>query len=210
MDSCCNKKQDELTKVKFNHKNILLIVFLINLGMFFIEFTFGVRGKSNALLGDSLDMLGDAFVYGLSFYVVSRGALLKARVALVKGLIMSAMAFGIIIDGYIKYSQGIIPQAPTMMSISVAAAIANVACVILLFRFRGDDINMRSTWQCSRNDVISNISVLFAGFLVHKTESSLPDVLIGVGISLLFLKSGSSIIREAYKELIQGQLHSKV
>lgn len=201
MEACCNKKQEELTKIEPKQKNILLIVFLINLVMFFVEFISGYTGKSNALLGDSLDMLGDAFVYGLSFYVVSKGHSARVKVALLKGIIMSGMAFGIMLDAYGKFSLGVLPQVPAMVSVSLLAALANITCVVLLFRHRGDDINMRSTWLCSRNDVISNLSVLLAGFLVHKTGSSMPDILIGICISLLVLKSGVSIIKESLSEI---------
>jgi hypothetical protein len=30
------------------------------------------------------------------------------------------------------------------------------ALMFLLCRYRGDNLNMRSTWLCSRNDVIAN------------------------------------------------------
>ncbi|MGH8155764.1 MAG: hypothetical protein ACREP0_11120 [Rhodanobacteraceae bacterium] len=43
------------------------------------------------------------------------------------------------------------------MAIAAAGAlIANVGCFALLLRHRGDDLNMRSVWLCSRNDVIGN------------------------------------------------------
>ncbi|MCE3284113.1 MAG: cobalt-zinc-cadmium resistance protein CzcD, partial [Steroidobacteraceae bacterium] len=46
---------------------------------------------------------------------------------------------------------------------AMAAAVAlcgNLACFGLLYRFRADDMNMRSVWLCSRNDLVNNGGVL--------------------------------------------------
>ena len=42
------------------------------------------------------------------------------------------------------------------------ALVANLACFFLLMRFRDQDINLRSVWLCSRNDVFSNAGVIAA------------------------------------------------
>jgi hypothetical protein len=38
--------------------------------------------------------------------------------------------------------------------------VGNGICFLLLYRHRSDDLNMRSTWLCSRNDIIANLAVL--------------------------------------------------
>jgi Co/Zn/Cd efflux system component len=86
---------------------------------------------------------------------------------------------------------------------SVIALIANVCCLFVLSRHKADDLNMRSTWLCSRNDIISNTSVLLAAALVAVTQSIWPDVVVGLLITSLFLKSAVSILREACIELQQ-------
>ena len=52
--------------------------------MFVVELVSGWLAGSVALLADSLDMLGDALVYGFSLYVVARGPLWKARAAVAR------------------------------------------------------------------------------------------------------------------------------
>src|SRR6058998_2367806 len=104
--------------------------------MFVAESTAGILAHSTALFADSIDMLGDAIVYGFSLYVVGRGVVWQARAALLKGIIM--------------------PTVEVMGAVGVLAFVANLACLMLLRRRRGDDINMRSAWICSRNDVVGN------------------------------------------------------
>ena len=66
------------------YKRILWIALAVNLAMFVIEIGAGVAAQSVSLLADSLDMLGDALVYGFSLYVVARSMRWKAASALAK------------------------------------------------------------------------------------------------------------------------------
>ena len=58
------------------------------------------------------------------------------------------------------------PGVDTMGLVGLVALAANLVCLRLLWRHRGDDVNMRSAWICSRNDVIGNVSVLAAAAAV--------------------------------------------
>ena len=60
---------------------------------------------------------------------------------------------------------------------------------------------MRSTWLCSRNDVIANGAVLVAALGVYVSRSLWPDVIIGAAIASLFLKSASTVLHESVGEL---------
>ncbi len=60
---------------------------------------------------------------------------------------------------------------------------------------------MRSTWLCSRNDLIANVSVLGAAALVWTLDSRWPDVIVGVCIAALFLRTAVDVISDARREL---------
>jgi len=83
----------------------------------------------------------------------------------------------------------------------VLAMAANVSCLILLMRHRSDDLNMRSTWVCSRNDVIANGGVLLAAVGVAITGTAWPDIVIGLLIAALFLASAWDVMRASVTEL---------
>ena len=57
---------------------------------------------STALVADSVDMLGDAIVYGFSLYVIHRGTAWHARAAVLKGIIMAAFGIGVLIQVAVK------------------------------------------------------------------------------------------------------------
>jgi Co/Zn/Cd efflux system component len=63
------------------------------------------------------------------------------------------------------------------------------------------NLNMRSTWLCSRNDVLANLGVLLAAGTGWVTASRWPDLVVGSGIALLFLSSALSVIGEGWEAL---------
>jgi len=81
------------------------------------------------------------------------------------------------------------------------ALAANAVCFIVLWRQRAEDINMRSVWLCSRNDLIANVSVLLAAWAVWRTHSPWPDMVVGALICALFLRSAFVVGREAQAQL---------
>jgi Co/Zn/Cd efflux system component len=152
-------------------------------------------------LADSVDMLGDAIVYGFSLYAVARGTLWQARVALFKGLLMAAFGLGVLMQVSHKLIAGVVPAPAVMSIVGVIALGANTVCLLLLSRHRADDINMRSAWLCSRNDVMANVSVLIAAAGVALTGSGWPDIVVGIAIALLFATSAIRVIRDARHQL---------
>jgi cation diffusion facilitator family transporter len=192
MDECC-----EIRPVHARQRRVLQVVLWINLGMFLAELGAGLVAHSTALVADSADMLGDAIVYGFSLYVVARAPVWQARAALLKGVIMAAFALGIVIEVATKLVRGLTPEAAIMWVVALAALLANAAVLGVLWRHRTDDINMRSAWLCSRNDVIANGGVVLAALGVGLTGSAWPDILVGLGIAALFATSAVGVIREA-------------
>lgn len=201
MDSCCETKAAELSVLRGKHKTILIVVLVINAILFIVEATAGLLANSTALLADSLDMLGDSLVYGFSLYVLWRSAAWKAKAALLKGTIMAVFGAGVLLEVINKIISGVVPSAETMGIIGALVLLGNGICFLVLFRHRADDLNMRSTWLCSRNDIIANLSVLAAAIGVKVFAASWPDILVGAAIAALFLKSAFTVLRESFSEL---------
>ena len=203
-DECCASKGRELEQLaaQSDQRRVLVIVLAINAVMFFAEFAAGIVAGSTALLADSVDMLGDALVYGLSIYAITRSDRWKGGAALAKGVFILAFGIGILIDIAIKLTSQVPPSSSLMVIFGGVALLANLVCLRLLWRFRAQDLNMSSTFECSRNDVISNVGVLIAATLVAATASPWPDIAIGTIIAALFLKSAVHVIRQSWPSLI--------
>jgi cation diffusion facilitator family transporter len=196
MDDCC-----EIRPVHAQQRRVLRVVLWINLGMFVAELVAGIIAHSTALLADSVDMLGDAIVYGFSLYVIGRAPVWQSRAALLKGIIMAAFGIGIVVEVCSKLARGLTPEVQIMWAVALAALVANASVLVLLRRHRADDINMRSAWLCSRNDVLANGGVLLAALGVGLTGSAWPDILVGLAIAALFGLSAVGVIRAALAAL---------
>ncbi len=205
MADCCNDKACDIEALKARQGSTLKAVLAINVFMFFVEVIAGLLSRSMALQADSLDMLGDSLVYGISLYVIGRGARWQARVALFKGGIMAVFGLFILGEALYKVFYPAMPVATAIGGIGTLALLANSACLALLWRHRSDDINMNSVWLCSRNDIIANVSVLVAGAGVWMTESAWPDIIIGTGIAIVFIRTALYVtIRSAKNLASQG------
>lgn len=196
MDSCCSSDAVENAE----RRRVLWIVLAINASMFVAELVAGYLAGSVALQADSLDMLGDTLVYGFSLAVVSRGPVWKGRAAILKAGIMFGFAGVVLAQVVWKLVARTVPDAEIVGAMGLVALLANLVCLALLYRHRGDDINMRSTWICSRNDIVANVSVMLSAVAVALTASILPDVIVSLGIVALFVRSASGVVAEARAE----------
>ena len=201
MDTCCQDKACELEALRGRQSRILWAVLGINGGMFGVEMAIGLLAGSTALLADSLDMLGDALVYGFSLYVVGRSARWRAGAALMKGIIMAGFGLMVLAQTTYHLFSPEVPNFQLMGLTGTLALAANVTCLVLLTRHRNDDLNMRSTWLCSRNDIIANLGVLGAATAVFATGSIWPDLAVGLLITVVFMRTAVYVVRQAVPEL---------
>lgn len=201
MADCCEDKACAIEALKKRQSGTLKIVLAINAVMFVVVFAAGLLAASTALMSDSLDNLGDAMTYALSLYVVSRTSRDKAKVALFKGgLILFA---GLFVLGQVIYRlfEPTVPVFETMGGIGLLALVANSICLALLWKHRSDDINMSSVWECSRNDIFSNLAVLVAASGVWVFQSGWPDLAVGLALSLMLINSSRRVLTGAWREL---------
>lgn len=201
MSGCCDHEcsPDQLRDRR--QRTTLQIVLAINAVMFLVIVAAAMYGRTTALLADSLDNLGDALTYGLSLYAVSRGAATKARVALFKGGLILLAALGVAAQIVYRIFVPSLPIFEVMGLFSLLGLAANGLCLYLLWRHRHEDVNMSSVWECSRNDIASNLSVFVAAGAVWLTGSGWPDIVVALGLVWLLVRSSIRVISSGLKEL---------
>lgn len=201
MSDCCQDKECELAALRESHGKVLWIVLAINAVMFVVEGCAGIVAHSTSLLADALDMFGDALVYGFSLFVLHRSSQWQARAAMAKGLFMLVFGLAVLSEATYKVIVPTMPESTTMGVIGLMAFAANLICFALLYRHRADNLNMSSTWLCSRNDLIANGAVIAAAATTALLSSRWPDIVVGVAIAALFLRSAVAVIRAARTEM---------
>jgi cation diffusion facilitator family transporter len=205
MSGCCENKSCEVSALRARHSRVLWAVLAINASMFVVEGLAGWYARSTSLMADALDMLGDSLVYAFSLFVLAKSERWQATAALVKGGFMLAFGLGVLGDAVYKFRYPVMPDVETMGAIAALALAANLVCFYLLYSHRSDNLNMRSTWLCSRNDLIANAGVLMAAGSSYLLGRSWPDIIVGMVIAGLFLRSACSVLLESLRVLIARQ-----
>lgn len=200
MGDCC-EKDDVICSLRESQSSTLKIVLAINAAMFAAGIGFGIYARSTALLSDSLDNLGDAMTNALSLYAVGQAVSVKAKVAFFKGGLILLAALIVLGQVIYKFLVPTVPIFEVMGVVSLLTLGGNAVCLYLLTRHKTDDVNMSSVWECSRNDIASNISVFVAAGAVWFTQSGWPDIIIALALVGLFLRSAFRVFSNATREL---------
>lgn len=188
---CGADQADEL------ERKTLIILLSINAFMFVTELVLGWIAQSTGLVADSLDMLADAAVYGISLYAVGKGVLQQARSAQISGMLQVILGFGVLFEVIRRLMFGSEPQSLLIMTVGFVALLANLACLMLISKHRDGGVHMRASWIFSTNDVIANLGVIFSGVLVALLSSRYPDLIVGTIISLVVIRGGITILKDA-------------
>ena len=179
-------------------RRALWIVLIINFAFFLIEMLSGFYSCSMGLVADSLDMLADALVYGMSIIAVGRIGKQKKRVALFSGLIQIVLAVSGLLEVIRRvFDVDMIPDSSTMIAVSGLALVANSFCLWILHRMKSKEAHIQASLIFSANDIIINAGVIIAAFFVWLFDSKIPDLLIGLTVFFIVIKGALRILRLA-------------
>ncbi len=179
-----------------NQRRVLIIVLIINLVFFLIEFITGLVSNSMGLVADSLDMLADAFVYGISLLAVGASLIRKKQVAGIAGYFQLALAVIGIIEVVRRFvGLSLLPDFAAMIVVSIFALVANGFCLFLLQKSRSQEVHIQASMIFTSNDVIINLGVILAGLLVFWTGSKIPDLIIGIIVFVLVIYGARRILK---------------
>ena len=176
-------------------RNALIIAFIINLIMLTADLFYGLMMNSASLLSDAANNSGDAFILGTSLLVLSSSTIVKNRIALLKGIIMTVFglwAFYHVYLGLIGESQ---LSGGIISFVGVISLIGNTSVALMMYRHQHKDINFKSAFICCKNDAIASSGIILAGLLVMFTSSSWPDIIIGAVIATIVCQGGIKVIR---------------
>jgi len=192
--SDCGCGSDQAEKLE---QKTLIVLSAINAVMFLAELILGWLAESTGLIADSLDMLADAGVYGLSLYAVGKGIQHQAKAASISGILQIILGVGVLLEVLRRFLFGSEPESFLIMTVGSVALVANVYCLMLISRHRDAGVHMRASWIFSTNDVIANLGVIISGGLVWLFGSRYPDLIVGAIISAVVVGGGIKILNEA-------------
>lgn len=176
-------------------RRAVLIVALLNLGYFGIEFAVALAIGSVSLFADSVDFLEDASINLLIFIGLGWSARRRARLGMVLAAILLVPGFATLWTAWDKFWLPL-PPAPVALTLAGAGALAvNVTCAMILARYRRHAGSLtRAAFLSARNDAFANIAIIAAGLVTAATQSGWPDLLVGLAIAAI----NADAAREVY------------
>jgi Co/Zn/Cd efflux system component len=182
-------------------RQTVLLVALLNLAYFGVEFAVALAIGSVSLFADSVDFLEDASINLLIAVALSWSAVNRARSGMALAGILLVPALATLWTAWQKFSLPV-PPAPIPLSLTGAGALAvNLICALMLVRFRSHAGSLtRAAFLSARNDAYANVAIVLAGFVTLATLSAWPDLIVGLGIAVLNADAAREVVAAARKE----------
>jgi Co/Zn/Cd efflux system component len=183
------------------YRRALAWVIAINVVAFGVVAVGGWLARSASLAANTLDFAADAATYALSLWAIGRSVHVRSNAALIKSASLVLMASGILGFAVWRAVSGAVPDATVISGLGLFGVAANLAAALLLVKYRDGDANVRSVWLCTRNDLVQCLAVAATGLAVGLSGSRWPDLVVGVGLAAVFLRSAWQITAQAREEL---------
>lgn len=183
-------------------RRAVLIVALLNLAYFAVEFGVALAIGSVSLLADSVDFLEDTSVNLLIYFALAWSAPARARVGMAMALILLLPAVAFVWSLWGKFANPVPPEPFALSLTGLGALAVNSGCALLLARFRSHAGSLtRAAFLSARNDALANIAIIVAGLVTASAWHSVwPDVIVGLGIALLNLDAAREVWEAAHEE----------
>jgi Co/Zn/Cd efflux system component len=182
-------------------RRLVVLVALLNLAYFGIEFSVALSIGSVSLFADSVDFLEDASVNLLIALALGWSVIARARVgmALAGVLLFPALGFGWAL--WVKIGNPVPPEAFALSVTGGGALLVNVVCAFMLVRYRHQSGSLtKAAFLSARNDAFANVAVIVTGFATAFTLSIWPDVIVGLGIAAMNVDAAREVWAAAHKE----------
>jgi Co/Zn/Cd efflux system component len=182
-------------------RRAVILVALLNLGYFGIEFAVARTIESVSLFADSIDFLEDATVNGLILVTLGWSARRRSIVGMILATVLFAPAVATAWTAWGKFNAPIPPAAMPLSITGLGALVINLTCAVILARVRDHHGSLtRAAFLSARNDALANIAIIAAGLITAISPSVWPDLIVGIGIFVMNLDASRQVYATARDE----------
>ena len=182
-------------------RRTVLLVAILSLGYFGVEFTVAQLIGSVSLFSDSVDFLEDASINLLISFAAASSARRRAQVGSVLAFVILIPALATIWTAVTKIMDPV-PPAPLPLSLAATGALlVNLSCALLLLRHRNHPGSLaRAAWLSARNDAVANLAIIAVAVVTIWVQTGWIDIVVGIGIGLLNADAARTIWSRAREE----------
>jgi len=182
-------------------RKVVILVAVLNLAYFGVEFAVALTIGSVSLFADSVDFLEDASVNLLIAIALGWSATSRARVGMALAGILLIPGLATLWTAWEKFMVPL-PPAPLPLTLAgVGALVINLLCAFMLVQFRAHSGSLtRAAFLSARNDVLANVAIIAAGLVTAYTLSGWPDLIVGLGIAAINADAAREVWSAAREE----------
>ena len=198
------------------HRNRLIAVFCLTLGIFFFEVIGGYLSNSLALLADAGHVFTDVFGIGFALaaiWIAGRPATsertfgflrLEIFAAVGNAILLFGVAAFVFYEAWRRLSEPPEVASGLMLAVAVVGLAANGVSLYLLRDAQGESLNMRGAYLEVMGDVLGSVAVIVAAVVIAVTGWVQADAIASAAIGLLILPRTWKLLREALDVLLEA------
>jgi Co/Zn/Cd efflux system component len=187
-------------------RRIVLVVAMLNLSYFFVEFTVALAAGSVSLLADSVDFLEDTAINLLIFTALGWPLARRAWMGKAMALIILGPAAVAGWQAIQRFSDPVAPDVVPVVLASLGAIAINGTSAWLLVRVRHSGGSLsRAAFLSARNDVLVNVAIIVMALVTLWTDSGWPDLILGCFIILLALYAAYEVWEVSEEERLAAK-----
>lgn len=175
-------------------RSVVILVAVLNLAYFGVEFAVALAIGSVSLYADSVDFLEDASINFLIAVALGWRPAWRARVGMILAGLLLVPALAALWAAWTKLLTGV-PPAPVPLTLTgLGALVINFWCAAMLARVRAHSGSLtRAAFLSARNDVAANVAIIVAGLVTAATRSIWPDLVVGLGIVVMNARAAREV-----------------
>jgi len=182
-------------------RRAVLIVALLNLAYFFVEFAAAIAIGSASLFADSADFLEDTAINLLVFFAVAWPAQRRRKVGAFLAVLILIPAVAAIATVIYKLLNPVPPSPEGLTGVALGALVVNLACAVILLRVREEGSSLTTgAWLAARNDALANLLIIAAGLLTFVWATAWFDIIVGAIIAAVNLSASKEVWEESREE----------
>lgn len=199
-----------------NSRSRLVIALFLTAGYMVVEAVGGFLFNSLALLADSGHMLSDVMALGLSWFALQIGQKsptdrhtfgfkrTEILAALMNGVALWVIVGLLFYEAVRRLFQPPAVEGTGMLIVASAGLAVNILIASLLFRARGENLNMKSAFIHVIADALGSAGAIMAALVILATGLNWVDPLVSVLIGFLILFSSWELLKESVHILMEG------
>ena len=183
------------------NKKILSTSLVIISSYMIIEFLGGYYFNSLALMADAGHMANDSLSLLLALIALFLNAQNPKRFALLNGTSLIVVAVWILVEATERWQYPTTMLALPMLGVAITGLLVNIFAAWLMMKGDHENLNIKAAYLHVLADLFGSLVAIIAGLSAWLLNWQWVDLVASSILSLLVLRSGINVVRQAVKAL---------